>query len=111
VSENGLEKWDYTLIDVGYVEWRWIGKPKDRARLGFSSETDWEKERKRSERYARLNDADPGLLSVSVAWDAADGSWRPLLAVLRDFGANGWEVVGWQSGFLLKRPLVGSGAD
>ena len=120
MADDGLKKWDYAMVEVGFVEWERIDKPKDRAKWRLDSETDWEKLR---EEHARgIGVFRMGRWRTDGVWlarDPADGRFRPPLAVLQDLGQNGWEVVGVQttgldtsewdswyhSSFLLKRPL------
>ena len=124
MSDNGLQKWDYVMVDSWFVKWEYVDNPKKRAEEGLDSQTDWEGEKTSRPVFCR-----PGLLMGGrmeeegfwVALGPPRGPLRPQLAVLRGLGRNGWEVVGvqttglftgeWEnwyhptSTFVLKRPL------
>ena len=120
MADNGVQKWDYTLVDVWFVEWYWVNNPKKRAELRLDPDVDWEGLATRSRGWQKPSGR------VWVAWGPGDECGRPPLLVLQTLGANGWEVVGsqasymeWLGGdnyavhytYLLKRPLPGFGAE
>ena len=118
MADDALRRWDYALVDVDYLSWWDVDKPKKRADKKLDPEVHWESLVIRSPKGLK------GLWGVWVAWDPGDGYGRPPLAVLQSLGRNGREVVGVQttglsggseshpiSTYVLKRPLSDSAGE